>query len=71
MKTFKEITKVLERKYDVTIHNDYKELNQQKFTATFKEKDIEQIFDLFSKSRAFTYKKEDKEITITKTESKQ
>lgn len=68
-RTFEEITKVLERKYDVTIRNEYEELNQQKFTATFKEKDIEQIFDLFSKSRAFTYSKEGQEITITKTEN--
>lgn len=65
---FEEIIKTLERKFDVRIENKYTALNHQKFTAAFKDKELEQILKLFTKSRAFEFDKDGKQITIRKPE---
>lgn len=61
---FSAITLRLERKYDVRIVNHYDALKQQVFTATFKEKDLEEILRLFSKSRPFEFTKKGNTIII-------
>lgn len=63
---FAEIIKILERKFDIKIDNKYKDLDQQKFTASFNEKNIEQILQLFAKSRSFQFNIKDKQVTISK-----
>lgn len=61
---FGEIIKTLERKFDVRIENKYDALNHQQFTAAFKDKELEQILKLFTKSRAFEFDRDGKQITI-------
>lgn len=65
---FSEIIKTLERKFDVTIINEYEALNDQIFTASFQDKSITEILELFSKSRPFHFSKKENKITITKQE---
>lgn len=67
-KKFSEIIQVLERKFDVEIHNEYEELNDQMFTATFTDESITEILDLFKKSRPFKFTINKNEITIMKAE---
>lgn len=66
-KKFSEIIKILERKFDVTIINKYKTLNDQVFTATFEDETLADILSLFAKSRAFEFTINENTITITKT----
>ncbi len=66
---FDKIIKVLERRFDIKIDNKYEQLNQERFTASFKKpEDIEQILNLFIKSRTFEYEREGKHMTIYKPE---
>ena len=62
---FEEIIKVLERKHDIKIINNYDELNDQKFTAFFEGEDIEKILNLFKTSRDFRFKLSQKNIVIS------
>ena len=54
-RTFPEILKVLERHYDVTISNNYRYLDDQKFFARFDSQTIEQVLNLFQKSEPFEF----------------
>lgn len=65
-KTFKEILKVLERKYNVRIENHYAELNDQRFKAIFDNETIEQVMRTFTESRLFKYSIQDNVIIIEK-----
>jgi hypothetical protein len=63
---FGQIIKTLERKYNVKINNNYPELEQEIFTATIVDEDIEQVLTLFSKSRQFKFEINERKITIDK-----
>lgn len=61
---FKEIRKVLERKYNVKIINKNSTLDEQLFDATFDIETIEQILKSFSSISTINYKIEDNIILI-------
>jgi hypothetical protein len=63
---FGYIMKTLERKYNVQFVNNYSALEKEIFTATIVEEDIEEVLTLFSKSRPFKYKIDERKITIYK-----
>ena len=65
VRPFSEIIKVLERHYDVTITNNYKQLNNQRFFAKFDIETIEQVLRSFQDSEPFVFKKEGNKIIIT------
>ncbi len=65
-RTFPEILKVLERHYDVTISNNYRYLDDQKFFARFDSQTIEQVLDLFQKSEPFEYEIKGNNIEINR-----
>ncbi|WP_136466998.1 FecR family protein [Flagellimonas onchidii] len=65
-KTFKDILKVLERKYNVQIENQYKDLNDQRYQAIFDNETIEQVMRTFTESRLFNYTIKDNTILIEK-----
>ncbi|RNL68622.1 FecR family protein [Sinomicrobium pectinilyticum] len=54
-KAFKDVLKILERKYNVTIRNNYTELNEGRYKATFDNETIEQVLRTFTESRLFSY----------------
>ena len=64
VRPFENILKVLERHFDVQITNEYKNLNNKRFFATFDNETIEEIFRSFQESHAFEYKVNGREITI-------
>ncbi len=66
--SFASILRQLERHYNITINNRYQALDKQVFTASFDGEKVENILDLFSRSRPFHYTKNDHVITITKDE---
>ncbi|MGS2741868.1 FecR family protein [Sinomicrobium sp. M5D2P17] len=55
-KTFRDVLKILERKYNVTIRNNYTELNEGRYKATFDNETIEQVLQTFTESRLFSYR---------------
>jgi transmembrane sensor len=61
---FKEIRKVLERKYNIKIINYSSALDEQLFDATFDIESIEQILNSFSSVYKINYKIEDKVVII-------
>lgn len=65
-KKFSEIIKTLERKFDVTIINKYKTLDNQIFNAAFEDESLVEILSLFEKSRPFEFTINGNIITITK-----
>ncbi|MCF8716005.1 FecR family protein [Joostella atrarenae] len=65
---FSEIIKQLERKYNVTIINNNKALEDQNFTASFDIETIDEVMEAFKISVPFEYKIQGKEITITNPE---
>lgn len=63
--SFENITKKLERKFNVVIDNKYAFLDQQIYTASFLDNEtIEDILEYFSEETSFTYTKENNKITI-------
>lgn len=64
--TFEEMTKKLERNYNVTIENYNKELSLKRFNASFNKnvEDIDDIMVSISKTYPFTYEKTDNKIII-------
>ncbi|MDI1256565.1 MAG: FecR family protein [Flavobacterium sp.] len=62
--TFKNITKKLERHYDVVITNNDMKLSDEKFNASFGDQPIEKVLGYFSEIHAFNYTVKDKEIII-------
>ncbi len=63
--SFAAMTKILEHKYNIVIHNRYKALNEQRFTANFKGKTIKQVLDLLTQVYPFAYTINHDSITIT------
>ncbi|MFV8270398.1 FecR family protein [Flavobacterium sp. GT2N3] len=61
---FKEIRKVLERKYNIKIINNSSALDEQLFDATFDIESIEQILNSFSSIYTINYKIEDNVVII-------
>jgi len=62
--SFRKIRQALERKYNVTIKNSNKDLDEQLFDATFDIETIEEVLESFSKSYAIDYRVEDNEVII-------
>lgn len=65
-RTFEDMLRVLERKYNVKIENHYSELNSGRYRARFKDETIEQVMKTFVESRLFSYTIEDNTIIIDK-----
>ncbi|GAA3617519.1 FecR family protein [Flavivirga amylovorans] len=61
---FEDITKRLERHFNVAIQNDNTDLKKESFTASFKEETLEDIMLYFSKSYGFKFNTNKKRITI-------
>ena len=56
----------MERQDDVTITNNYKQLNNLRFFAKFDIETIDQVLKSFQNSEPFVFKKEGNKISITK-----
>ncbi|MGS2761177.1 FecR family protein [Sinomicrobium sp. M5D2P9] len=67
-KAFKDVLKILERKYNVTIRNNYTELNEGRYKATFDNETIEQVLRTFTESRLFSYRIHNNIIIIDRPE---
>ncbi|SFC92110.1 FecR family protein [Zunongwangia mangrovi] len=61
---FKEISRRLERQYNIQIENHYKALNEKSFTATFDVESLEDILDSFKSHTPFSYKISENRIEI-------
>ncbi|NMH89306.1 FecR family protein [Flavivirga algicola] len=61
---FKNITKKLERRYNVSITNNNTSLDNEDFTASFDIETIEQVLNSFSKNYTFDYNIKGNNITI-------
>lgn len=68
-KTFEEMLRVLQRKYNVTIENHYTALNTGRYRGHFEDESIEQIMKTFAKSRLFSYTIKNNTLIIDKPES--
>lgn len=64
--SFESIVKKLERHYNVSISNNYAELNKEVFTASFDIETIEEVLDAFAENRPFHYEVTDQTIIINK-----
>ncbi|AXP79794.1 fec operon regulator FecR [Mariniflexile rhizosphaerae] len=69
-KTFEEMLRVLQRKYNVSIENRYSELNTGRYRGRFEDESIEQIMKTFAKSRLFSYTIKNNTLIIEKPENK-
>lgn len=65
-KSFQEILRTLERKYNVEIVNKYPELNTGRYRASFHEESIEEVMETFTESRLFDYHISNNKIIIEK-----
>ncbi|MEH6680806.1 MAG: FecR domain-containing protein [Sediminicola sp.] len=61
---FSDILKILERHYNISIINNYKELDDQLFFARFDTENIGQVLSYFQKSVPFNYRMEGNSIEI-------
>lgn len=68
-KTFEEMLRVLQRKYNVSIENRYNELNTGRYRGRFEDESIEQIMKTFAKSRLFSYTIKNNTLIIDKPEN--
>lgn len=64
--TFSNIIQRLQRHYNVSISNEYKELNDRIFTATFEKETIEEVLETFTIETPFEYEINGTEIKIKK-----
>lgn len=62
--SFDEILRIMERRFDVRIENNNKQLGKKRFTANFYEKNAEQILAYFQNSIDFEYEVKNQKITI-------
>ncbi len=62
--SFAEVSKRIERTYDVEIESQNEKLNNTRFTGEFDIENVRQILNVFSETIAFTYVIKDKKITI-------
>ncbi|MCF4102214.1 FecR domain-containing protein [Gillisia sp. M10.2A] len=65
-KTFSNIIKKLERKYGVSIQNNYSKLNNEVFTASFDIETLEEVLATFAADTPFKYEISGKNIIISK-----
>ncbi|MBJ6368591.1 FecR family protein [Snuella sedimenti] len=65
---FETILKKLERHFNVKIINEYKALNQKRFTGTFIDETVEEILEVCKAHTGFTYTINNKEIIISKNQ---
>ena len=63
---FSNIIQRLQRHYDVSITNEYKELNDRIFTATFEKETIEEVLETFIIETPFKYEIIGNKIKINK-----
>jgi ferric-dicitrate binding protein FerR (iron transport regulator) len=61
---FELILKKLERHYNIVIENKIEELNDKRFTGTFTEETVDQIFGIFQEHTPFKYTVKEGTITI-------
>ena len=61
---FQQIRRALERRYNVTIKNKNRDLDEQMFDATFDIETIEEVLESFNKSYAIEYRIVDNEVII-------
>nr|WP_299071891.1 FecR family protein [uncultured Allomuricauda sp.] len=64
--TFKSITSRLERRYNVQIINNYEELDNEVFTASFDIETIEEVLASFAENKDFEFESLNNKITINK-----
>ncbi|MDO5979020.1 FecR family protein [Flavivirga spongiicola] len=64
IRPFSEITKILERHFDVSITNNYKALDTQRFFAKFETETIEDILISFQNSYPFSYQMDGNNVII-------
>ena len=62
--SFRQIRQALERRYNVTIKNKNKDLDEQVFDATFDIETIEEVLESFNKSYAIEYRIKDNQVII-------
>lgn len=67
-KDFAEVLRIIERKYNVTITNEYPEINTFKFHGTFLNESLTDILDVFKGSLNFEYTISGNNIIITKNQ---
>ncbi|KKM92723.1 hypothetical protein LCGC14_1215580 [marine sediment metagenome] len=63
---FSTIIQRLQRHYDVIITNEFKELNDRRFTATFQNETIQEVLDTFTVETPFDYTIKGNKIKISK-----
>lgn len=63
---FKDIIQKLQRHYNVSIKNNYKELDEQIFTAIFDVETIEEVLESFAEDTYFDYEINGSQIIINK-----
>ncbi|AYN67944.1 FecR family protein [Euzebyella marina] len=63
---FEDITKKLERNYNVIIQNNYQELNDIRFNASFDTETISQVFEAFNKNYPMKFTVTGKNVIIEK-----
>lgn len=63
---FKEIVTKIERRYNVTIHNQYQELEGVRFKGKFTNETILDLLNTFKESAGFDYTVEDNKVIINK-----
>lgn len=63
---FSNIIQRIERHYNVSITNEYEELNSRIFTATFETESIEEVFETFTLETSFEYEINGDQIRILK-----
>ena len=62
---FEDIIKELERHYNITIENNSKNLNDIRYTGTFTNETLTEVFDTFNELSEFNYKLYDEKIVIS------
>lgn len=63
---FDIILKELQRHFNVTIYNEYEQLNTIKFTGTFEDESLDKILSVFKEHTAFDYEVQGDKIAIHK-----
>lgn len=63
---FREIVKKIEIKYNVSIKNEYAELNEARFKGRFEDETIIDLMDVFKESVGFEYQIIDNQIVINR-----
>ncbi|GLR19978.1 anti-sigma factor [Portibacter lacus] len=67
-KSFEDITKIIERRYNVQVINNYDTLNNIKFYGEVVNESIEDVFETFSMAVDFNYIIKDGSVTLNKPE---